>query len=344
MKDVLSNFGVNDNAKCNSFGEGLINNTFLVVSSKGKYILQKLNTNVFSVPESIASNLELLYRNDSNQLLVPAIRSENDSIFYVDENRDYWRMNVFVENAVAFQKIEHLYQAEVAAKAFANFLNLTNPIPVSDVKTIIPDFHNSITRWNQFELAIESANEKRKKMSHEAIKKTYAFKYIFDDANKLIEKSPLLVTHNDTKINNVLIDPKKKAFKNVIDLDTVMPGYLMYDFGDMVRTMASSRAENDKNISKVNFRIDVFEQLCKGFSSVYTQKLTEYEKASLTYSGGYMALIMGVRFLTDFLNNDVYYQTSYEEENLYRSLNQLKLIDSMTYSNSSMEKLVKLYF
>lgn len=344
MKDVLLNFGINENAKCNPFGEGLINNTFLVVSSKEKYILQKLNTNVFSKPESIASNLELLYRNDFNQLLVPAIRSVNGNIFYVDKNSNYWRMNMFVESAVAFQKTEHLYQAEVTAKAFSNFLNLTNTIPVNKIKTIIPDFHNSITRWNQFELAIENASIKRKKIAKEAIEKIKENKYIFEESNKLTQNSPLLITHNDTKINNVLIDPIKKVFKNVIDLDTVMPGYLMYDFGDMVRTMASSSAENDQNLSKVYFRIDVFEQLCKGFSSVYKAKITDFEKASLKYSGSYMSLIMGLRFLTDFLNNDVYYQTSYEEENLYRSLNQLKLIDSMTSSSSSIEKLIELYF
>ncbi|MDH5474697.1 MAG: aminoglycoside phosphotransferase family protein [Cyclobacteriaceae bacterium] len=344
MKDVLVNFRIEDTAKCRLYGEGLINDTYIVVTTKGKYILQKLNTNVFLDPEAIASNLELLYQYDTNKLLVPVIRSVNGVIFHIDEKGDYWRLSLFIEEAITFQKIEERYQVDAAARAFASFLNLTALIPEKKIKTVIPDFHNGLSRWNQFERALESASIKRKEIASDAIKRIKNNKYIFEEANELIQNSPLLITHNDTKINNVLIDPLNKVYKNVIDLDTVMQGYLMYDFGDMVRTMANSSNENEQDLTKVYFRIEVFEQLCKGFSDVYSKKLTNDEKSSLIYSGSYMALIMGLRFLTDYLNNDIYYHTSYEQENLNRSINQLKFIDSIFSSNSAIKKLVEFYF
>lgn len=344
MKNVVEYFGINDVLKIEPFGAGLINKTYLVTTTNNHYILQQLNTQVFNDVGAIESNMELLYKCDIASLFVPIIRTIDGRIFYKDDENQYWRISNYIENGIAYPMVEELFQAREAAKAFATFLGINASIQVDDIKIIIPDFHNSYTRWNQFENSIAGAKDERKYIAKNAILKAYEYKHIFENTQALVENMPLIITHNDTKINNVLIDPIANKFLNVIDLDTVMPGYLFYDFGDMIRTMTCSVDENEQDIEKVKFNRKVFEEICIGFSNGIKIQISEDEKKSLVHAGSYMALIMGIRFLTDFLNNDIYYRTTYDLHNLNRAKNQFQLVKKLESSKDYIQNIIRQYF
>ena len=327
-------------------GNGHINSTFLVETNKNKYVLQKINTNIFKDVEGLMSNIgyvtEFLSEKGSKTLnfLTSDIGKK-----YVFTGGDAYRMYVYVDNAYTIEKMEDaecLYNAGVGFGTFAK--ELTDFDAKLLVETI-KNFHHTRSRYNDFEKAVLDNLSKRReevKAEIEFIRERKEFTSLFVD---LIEKGdlPLRVTHNDTKINNVLMSVKDNKPVAVIDLDTVMPGSYLYDFGDALRFGATRASEDEKNLDIVHFELDLFEKFTKGYLETCGKSLTKTEIEMLPYAPIMMTLECGMRFLADYINGDVYFKIHRKEHNLDRARTQLKLVYEMEKSVDKMKEIIQKY-
>jgi len=218
-------------------------------------------------------------------------------------------------------------EAFEAARQFGRFTHLLKDFDISKLEYTLTDFHNLKLRFDQFKTAYQNANKERLDKAFEEIKEVYEYYYILQTYNQLIENNeiPLRVIHHDTKISNVLFDDKQNGLC-VIDLDTIMPGYYLSDVGDMMRTYLSPANEEEADLSKIYIRENIFSAIYKGYMSEMGDVLSEAEKRNFIFSGKMMIYMQAIRFLTDFLNNDVYYGTGYPGHNLARAKNQFKLL------------------
>jgi thiamine kinase-like enzyme len=340
------------------YGSGHINDTF-AVRCKGKadrfsYILQRINSNIFPEPEKLMDNivrvtehirkkLELQNAEEIDRKVLTVIRSINSLPYYIDEHQRYWRMYIFIQNARTYDVIESLDQAREAAKSFGIFQGMLADLPGAALYEILPGFHDGQKRFAAFEKAVKDDVCGRVKASEREIGFVNEHKWIFDKVSQLIEKGqvPVRITHNDTKINNVMLDDVTGEGVCVIDLDTVMPGLSLYDFGDMVRTSTITAAEDEVDLSKVIMAIDRFEAIVSGYLSTAGKFLCQAEIDNLILGGKMITLIIGVRFLTDFLMGDAYFKTSRENHNLDRCRTQFKLIESIEQQQNEMQALVE---
>ena len=256
-----------------------------------------------------------------------------------------WRIFPFAEGYTSYEFIEEPWQAEKAANAYATFMKTFANIDTSRLQATIPNFHNGHLRFQQLEDAHKQATAARKEKAKHLYEFAQEHKVIFDLIQKEVDEKriPIRITHNDTKINNVLISKANPDDFRVIDLDTVMQGILLYDFGDMVRTSVSPTEENEADDSKIVFNTDFFEALCKGFS-VMTPVMTEAEKAHIVDGAKYMIFIIGIRFLADYFNNDIYFKTSYPEENYIRARNQFVLLQRLEDKEAELRTIARKYF
>ena len=273
-------------------------------------------------------------------------KSADNKPFITDENEDYWRMYNYVENSVSYSVIEKEEQAFQAAKAFGKMQRLCLDLNTKDFFDPIPDFHDLSKRYLKFDKVLKLSTEERRKKAEKEILFVQDQRKISDLIAELTEKGvlPLRITHNDTKLNNVLLDAKTGEGICVIDLDTLMPGLVLYDFGDMARTFTSPVPEDEKDNSKVIFRKEVFSALSKGYLSELSEVLTKTEKEQLITGAKYMILIIGLRFLTDYLENDVYFKTAYNEHNLVRAKNQFALLEDLLRKEEELKKIISSYF
>ena len=254
----------------------------------------------------------------------------------------WWRMYVFIAGAKTVDLIENAQQARKAAQAFAGFQNTLADLPAPRLFETIPNFHNTLSRLEQLDTA--AADDKMGR------KASVAAELAFVDAHreeagkivKMMERGdiPERITHNDTKINNVMLDDATGEGIAVIDLDTVMPGCALYDFGDMVRTSTAAAAEDEKDLSKVFSRKEYFEALVKGYMSE-AKFLTEVEKENLAFSGRLITFTIGIRFLADYLAGDTYFRTAYADHNLVRCRTQFKMVESMEAQKDEYEAIVR---
>jgi N-acetylhexosamine kinase len=346
MKEIANQFVLEgDILSIEPYGNGHINRTYLVKTSASNYILQGINSNVFKTPLAIIANIELLWETQPNNHIILPMMPTQQGGHSVTADEVVWRIFPFAEGYTSYEFIEEPWQAEKAANAYATFMKTFANIDTSRLQATIPNFHNGHLRFQQLEDAHKQATAARKEKAKHLYEFAQEHKVIFDLIQKEVDEKriPIRITHNDTKINNVLINKANPDDFRVIDLDTVMQGILLYDFGDMVRTSVSPTEENEADDSKIVFNTDFFEALCKGFS-VMNPVMTDSEKAHIVDGAKYMIFIIGVRFLADYFNNDIYFKTSYPEENYIRARNQFVLLQRLEDKEAELRTIARKYF
>lgn len=341
------------------YGSGHINDTRLVTaktdSGEMYYILQKINNNVFKDPASLMDNFaavtsylkSIIEQNGGDALreTLNVIKTLDGNNYYLSPEGEYWRLVIYITDSLSYDKVERPEQFYDCAVAFGNFQYLLRDFPAETLTETIKNFHNTPDRCRLFEEALKNDAKGRAKdiaPEIEFVKARYEFAKTLENARSE-GKLPLRVTHNDTKLNNILFDEDTKKPVCVIDLDTIMPGYSVNDFGDSIRFGATTALEDEVDLTKVNFDIDLYELYVKGFIEGTRGGLTECEMELLPIGAIMMTYECGTRFLTDYLNGDTYFKTSRENHNLDRARNQFKLVSDMEARLDEMKAIVKKY-
>ena len=338
------------------YGSGHINDTYLATYNLGgivvRYIHQRVNHNIIKNVPALMENIERVTRHIASKLTgekdwsrrtLTVIPTRDNKPFFKDHDGNFWRTYIFIEKAKTFDAIESPVQAFEAAKAFGAFQGMLADFPSPRLNDTIPDFHNTPKRFAALEAALAANVCDRAKLAKPELdfvmsRKEMTRKLLDLNAQGLI---PERITHNDTKLNNVMLDDATGKGVCVIDLDTVMPGLALYDFGDMVRTATSPAKEDEKNLSLVQMQFPMFEALARGYLESAGRFLTKAEKGNLAFSGKLITLEIGIRFLTDFLAGDTYFKVHREGHNLDRCRTQFKLVESIESQESAMNKLVE---
>ncbi len=333
------------------YGTGHINDTYCAVFSQAgttvRYILQRINQHVFKNPAALMENVErvtthlatkLSGKPDSSRRFLTLIPTRAGRAWHQDADGQVWRTYLFIERARTFDVIESPRQAYQAAKAFGEFQRLLADLPPPSLHATIPDFHHTPRRFARFQQVLEADAVNRARQARPEIDFVQRRQEI---ARVLVESGlPERVTHNDTKLNNVMLDDDTGEGICVIDLDTVMPGLVLYDFGDMVRTSTCPAKEDEQDLSKIEMQFSLFEALVRGYLASTAGFLTVEERKYLAFAGKLITLEIGLRFLTDFLEGDVYFKVHRPGHNLDRARTQFKLVESMERQQDRMEKLV----
>ena len=332
MKEILFQFGVDEgNFIVRPFGNGLINTTWIIEGKTGreKYILQKINDQVFKHPQDIAFNIRLiddyLKKYFPKYLFVSPCLTAAGSDF-VKSNARYYRMFPFITNSHTVDIVQKPQQAYEAAKQFARFTKFLSGLKASDLKITLPDFHNLSLRYHQFEMALKTGNPERIELAKDIITSIKQNKRIVAEYEIYKANLKIRCTHHDTKISNVLFGHSDKGLC-VIDLDTVMPGYFISDVGDMMRTYLCPVNEEEKDFSKIRVRREFYDAIVSGYLAEMGEELTELEKKYFYFAGEFMIYMQAIRFLTDHLNNDIYYGAKYKGHNFVRAANQIALLN-----------------
>jgi hypothetical protein len=330
-----------------SFGDGNIHETYLVSNDAGgKFILQKLNKVVFKDLDvlirnqlKITSHLrEAVKREDLHWEIPSPIPAKNDD-YLVREKGNAWRLTPYIEHTPEIEDSLPLYLK--AGISYGHFIRLMSDFPVKEIQATIPDFHNLEYRLDRFKQALSSANESRKIECEQEIQTILDLEEEMLIIPRTINQGgvPIRITHNDSKIDNILFNEKEVPV-SLVDLDTVMPGIVHFDFGDSIRSFTNPAKEDETEVSRIDFRIEVFESFSWGFLSALRNMLTQKEKETLVYAPSLFAYMQAVRFLTDYLQGDVYYRTEYPEHNLNRAVNQLVLLEKMRSSFREMQRII----
>ncbi len=356
IENVIAAFAFNGQViEAKPFGGGHINDTLLLTTDKGaQYILQRMNTYVFTEPQGLMENVfsvtEYLKKRiverggDPNRETLTFIRTKNGELYYNGEEGAF-RAYRFQSTLFALDAARSPRDFYASGKAFGRFQSLLEQYPAEELFETIPHFHDTPARFAQLHEAIEKDRAGRKSQAEKEI----AFALEREQESGLVMKLqeegvlPLRVTHNDTKLNNVLLDPETEEGVCVIDLDTVMPGQAIFDFGDSIRFGASTAAEDEKDLSKVELSLELFDAYTQGFLEGCNNCLSELEKTLLPTGAWTMTLECGIRFLTDYLNGDLYFKTAYPEHNLVRARTQLKLVSEMEEKQDQMQAIVAKY-
>lgn len=342
--NVLKSFAIEGEVKnIAPYGEGHINSTFLAETTVKNYILQKINTVVFKQPENVMKNILLVTEHIEKKgaLSLTVIKTNAGEPMLKTEDGCY-RVYDFIENSLTLQKAESAEDFCNAGFSFGEFQKALSDFDASKLSETIARFHDTPNRFENFKKAVEENKSGRLDTCKEETEFVLERKDTYDKIVKsLADKSiPLRVTHNDTKLNNILMDPETRKGKAVIDLDTVMPGSMLYDFGDSIRFGASTAAEDEKDLDKVHFDIELFRAYAEGFLSALGDSITEKERELLPYSAYLMTIECGMRFLTDYIDGDVYFATKYPEHNLVRCRTQFKLAYEMQQQEKEMSKVI----
>ncbi len=370
MRDTKLERMINEAIRCFQFkgvfhdfrkyGNGHINDTFLVRfidenGKKTKYILQRINSNVFKKPAEVMSNIIKVtehlkkaieaYDGDPERETLTVIKTKSEKGYYIDGYGFCWRAFIFITDSVSLDLPEDDNDFYQSAVAFGNFQRMLGDFPASELFETIPNFHNTPKRYENFLVSLEKNASGRKDTALEEIEfvnKRKDFMSLLEDSHKE-GKLPLKVTHNDTKMNNVMLDKDTREPVCVVDLDTIMPGYSVNDFGDSIRFGASTAAEDEKDLSKVHFDIKLFETYTRGFLKGCGGTLTQGEIDLLPAGAKMMTLECGMRFLTDYIDGDTYFKTAYPEHNLVRCRTQFRLVEEMEQHWDEMQAIVQKY-
>ena len=322
---------------------GNINNTYHLQYSEGDtirhYILQNVNTYVFHDPYAVMENIERITGHlrrkcleageDPSRRVLEIIHTTDDRIMYKSDG--YWRAYRYIENATAYDTVIRPRQFEEAGHAFGEFQRLLCDFPASELHTTIPDFHNTIKRFYAFVKAVSEDKAGRVRELEPEIEFMFDHRRAMGTIVRELDAGllPLRVTHNDTKINNVMIDNETDKALCVIDLDTVMPGSALYDYGDAIRFGASTAAEDEEDLSKVALDMDKFELFTKGFLTEVEGFLTPHEIEMLPVGMRVITCELAMRFLTDYIEGDLYFKVKSPNHNLIRARAQMKLLEDM---------------
>lgn len=343
-----------------SYGNGHINDTFLLEfeidgKEKEKRILQRINDHVFPKPEEVMENIvnvtsylyKIICENGGNPMreTLNVIPAKDGKPYYKENEHDYWRSYYFIKDASSYDMVEKPEDFYESAVSFGKFQSLLADFPAETLHETIVKFHDTRARFATFKKAAEEDVMGRAAEVQEEIKFVLEREAVANYFSELLEKGelPLRVTHNDTKLNNIMIDNKTRKGICVIDLDTVMPGLAMNDFGDSIRFGASTAAEDEKDLEKVSCDMELFEIYTKGFVEGCDGKLTKLEMELLPMGAKVMTYECGMRFLTDYLQGDVYFKIHRPEHNLDRCRTQFKLVADMEKKWETMNAIVKKY-
>lgn len=346
LHSILAAYGLqHDQCTIVPFGTGLINHTWKIESGNDAFILQRINDNVFKQPQDIASNINklsgFLKKTHPDYLFVAAVPSLDGKDAVHDAQEGWFRLLPFIKNSFTYDVVSSTKAAYEAARQFGRFTRLLSCFDAAQLHNTLPHFHDLSLRYQQFEKAILEGNSARINQSNNSIKFLQEHKNIVDTYEVICSNNAFKkrVTHHDTKISNVLFDAADKGLC-VIDLDTVMRGYFISDVGDMMRTYLSPVSEEDEDISKIEIREDYFKAIAAGYLSEMNAELTDEEKKAFVYAGTFMIYMQALRFLTDYLNNDVYYGARYEGHNLNRANNQINLLQKLLQKEAVLSKAV----
>ncbi|MCK4958334.1 MAG: aminoglycoside phosphotransferase family protein [Planctomycetes bacterium] len=358
IASVAGHFDISGNfLHARQFGSGHINETFLAVydeaGSEASYVIQRINHSIFKDPQALMDNMvlvtnhirgKLIQRGESDihRKVVEVIPAVNGNNFVLDDSGNYWRALKFIAGASTFDvcpSLEHIYRA---SEAFGNFQVMLSDLPADDLKETIPDFHNSPKRLDDLKKALGADRCDRVCSAEPEIKFILGHCEIFGRLAKLVEGGdiPLRIAHNDTKINNVMFDDTSGEALCVIDLDTVMPGLSLSDFGDIVRTTVSDAEEDEQDLSKVTLDISRFEAIVRGYLASAGKILNKAEKDSLLVGAKNIILEQAVRFLTDHLEGDTYYKTHRPNHNLDRCRTQIRLFELVLKHEKELNEII----
>jgi hypothetical protein len=345
LQPVFNAFGLTGITEVLPFGPGLINTTWKVSGKAYTYILQRINQRVFKIPANIAFNIALvdryLQQHYPDYLFVTPIRTLKQEDIFFDGADGYYRLTPFVANSHTIDAVVTPGQAFEAAAQFGKFTALLAGFDAAQLKVTIAHFHDLGLRYRQFELALLNGNTARIAQCKALTDEIIANRPLVEIFEK-ITTSPhfkIRVTHHDTKISNILFDANDKAIC-LIDLDTLMPGYFISDAGDMLRTYLSPVSEEEQDLAKIEIRESIFIAIAKGYIGQLAQELSKEEKNHFVYAGKCMIYMQAIRFITDHLNNDIYYGAKYEGHNFVRAANQLTLLQKLQEKEQYLQELV----
>ena len=328
---ILSNFQIDSNPiSCAPFGNGHINKTFEVKTEKnGHYILQKINNNIFKNVDMLMNNINYIssYLREKGFESLQIIKTKEGKLYY-EENNEFFRVFLFTPNSTYFEKVDpDSPLIKETSEAYGDLHKNLSGIDASKLGEVIPDFHNTEKRYENFLKGVEINYKNRKEICQSEINDIISFKQYYSVINDGIAKKEInyTVTHNDPKINNVLFDKDTLKFRCVVDLDTVMPGTILFDFGDALRSLFTGDNECSKDLSKLKVDFTIFEQYLIGYATKMKKTLTKKEIELLPFSIFILAIEQSMRFLEDFLRGDVYYGIHNEDDNLTRTRTQLTL-------------------
>lgn len=350
MLQVASQFCIEGKPQsCDRYGAGHINQTYLLLTEQGApYILQKINHDIFTDIDGLMSNISAVTRHlskkekDTRRVLtiVPTLDGKN---YYQDTAGGYWRIYIYVQNSLCLQAPENLSDFHSSGLAFGNFQRQLTDFDAKTLHNTIPDFHNTPNRFEKFVAAVK--NDSLGRLSKVQKEVEFAlFRQERAGRMQAMLRENLLktrVTHNDTKLNNVLLESTTREPLCVIDLDTVMPGLAGHDFGDSIRFGASTAAEDERNLELVSLSLPMFEAYAHGFLTGCGNQLTKAEIDTLPEGAWAMTFECGIRFLTDYLNGDVYFHTSRDHHNLDRCRTQFKLVEEIENKWPQIEEIMR---
>ena len=352
---IAEQFNIEGNpVSITEFGSGHINDTYRVSTDRAEgpeYLLQRINNFVFKDVEVLMDNIKKITDHlqkkmtghpDIDQKVLKIIPTKDQKLYYIDEDDKYWRLMILIKDTRSYDILETESQAEEGGRAFGNFQAMLADLDPGKIDYTIPNFCNIEFRLRNFHTALKNDIANRKKDVETEIK------YILERENQMGTilqmaargELPLRITHNDTKFNNILLDKNDKA-QCVIDLDTVMPGYVAYDFGDAIRTIINRAAEDEADLSKIQLNIPLFRAYTKGYLEAAHQFLTKNEVSSLLQGVLLFPYMQSVRFLTDYLEGDTYYKIQHEHHNLQRTRAQLKLANEVELHQNELEEIIQ---
>lgn len=358
IEEAIAQFAIQGSLKEKiPYGNGHINDTFLltyeVEGGEKQYILQRMNHNIFKNPQQLMENMvnvtEYLSRaiqeqgGDPQRETLNIVKTSSGDSYYKDSTGNYWRMFLFIGRALCLEMVESAKDFYDSAAAFGNFQRMLADYPAGTLHETIPNFHNTPSRFQDFKKAVEEDKLGRAKLAEKEIAFALAREAETSALTGLLKegKLPLRVTHNDTKLNNILFDEETKKALCIIDLDTVMPGLSLYDFGDSIRFGASTGAEDEQDLSKISIDLELFEAFTNGFLTGCAGSLTDKEIEMLPMGAKLMTYECGIRFLADFLVGDTYFKIHREGHNLDRARTQFKLVADMEAKWDQMKAIVE---
>ena len=342
IENVVMQFDLPDGAwTAEPYGNGHINETYLVTTGEKRFILQRVNGYVFPKPEDVMDNIERVTAflkaqieregGDPARETLTLVKTHQGKCFTYDREGGLWRMYLFVEDTVSYDLPDTPALFELSGEAFGKFQRQMGGFPADSLHETIRDFHNTPARYRQLEDAI--ARNEAGRLGSVTAEIEFCRQYE-REVHALLDameagEIPLRVTHNDTKLNNILMDAKTGKARAIIDLDTIMPGSMLFDFGDSIRFGASTALEDEKDLDKVHFSTELFRAYAEGFVGKVRDSITDKEAELLAFAGNMMTMECGMRFLADYLAGDTYFATKYPEHNLVRARTQIKLVQEM---------------
>lgn len=351
MKQILSQFQWEGAPiRCVRYGNGHINKTYLVeTDAPHAYILQKINQKVFPDIQALMGNIIVLtgflrkQTSDPRRVLtlVPTV---NGQMYYFAPDQGYWRVYEFITDSLCLEQPENANDLKQSGVAFGQFQHQLASFPAATLKEVLPRFHDTPDRYRHFQEAVRQDRVRRLTSCRREVDFYLSHESEAGFLINLLNRGdlPLRVTHNDTKLNNVMLDKTTRTPLCVIDLDTVMPGLTAYDFGDSIRFGASTAAEDEKNLDWVEMSLQMYQAYTEGFLSACGSRLTPIEKETLPAGAKLMTLECGCRFLTDYLNGDTYFHITRPDHNLDRARTQMKLVQDMEKKRDGMQRIIEL--